>query len=142
METLTGDRVIINVVTLVAASMVEEIRLAIMALHFSGGGSRCRIMEIGVHSRRRGHVGGRGHSWRCTWQQFLGVTYGRENEKKNKPEGVRYTWICAPEEHRRRSRVGGLGEHATLSKRWITLLGARSLSPPKIEFPNLPAFSA
>ena len=82
METLTGDRVIINVVTLVAASMVEEIRLAIMALHFSGGGSRCRMMEIGVHSRRRGHVGGRGHSWRCTWQQFLGVTYGRENEKK------------------------------------------------------------
>lgn len=40
METLTGDRVIINVVTLVAAPMVEEIRLAIMALRFSGGGSR------------------------------------------------------------------------------------------------------
>ena len=73
---------IINVVTLVAASIVEEIRLAIMALHFSGGGSRCRMMEIGVHSRQRGHVGGRGHSWRCTWQQFLGATYGRENEKK------------------------------------------------------------
>lgn len=66
-----GDRVIINVVTLVAASIVEEIRLAIMALHFSGGGSRCRMMEIGVHSRRRGHVGGRGHSWRCTGRREI-----------------------------------------------------------------------
>jgi len=49
-EMLTGDQVIIDVVTLVAAALVEEERSALTAVHLSSGGSWGRMVAIGVRS--------------------------------------------------------------------------------------------